>query len=511
MPLTFPTSGFFQSSGNAAAEFQENLRDAIVDFSCNLWSNFPGFISAGTNPVSSFGRGYMSSICRNRVTLPGLPPPPFTGGQCEGVLYNLNYREQAYNIGNCNLVTDQFSNVQVTGPVGQPFFQPSGTTAQTSCNGLSNDNVDLGSWRVPTQAGDVVLAGGVFSDPSGVASPPLSSVTEITLTRIDGLPDDCGDPRREYDSPDPTGDDLETTITINSPDGDSVNLNLIYNKITNEYNFPMGFKLDGVNISLGFSGLTFYGDTNFFAPGGGNDPPPPGSDGGNNGVDGDYTQVFIDQTYPTLPDFAVPQTKEETIDTLICEDGVINIIQEVIKAAPGSSSLLQIILGTVNSILEEICTEQAPAPLVGYPEYYGLKPGAGRPAIVYLYKTWDGSNYGASTYSSTVNEPSSSAVAEIETVAIPDKTIGTFIASITLLGGTRLRASGTTKLNAISNLNFLIGKVNTGILPPDLNDNIVVTEDTRLQEVDLVCRQIEYYPQGAAANRSATVVRVIDQ
>ncbi len=511
MPLTFPTSGFFQSSGNAAAEFQENLRDAIVDFSCNLWSNFPGFISAGTNPVSSFGRGYMSSICRNRVTLPGLPPPPFTGGQCTGVQYQVFYLREVYNITNCNKVGDAVENIIANGPIGQPFFIVTGNPATSSCNGLDNDPVELGGWFIPTGSGNIQVAGFVYRDPSGTANPPLSAITIQNIVRTDGLPDDCGDPRREYDSPEPTGDDLETTITINSPDGDSVNLNLIYNKITNEYNFPMGFKLDGVNISLGFSGLTFYGDTNFFAPGGGNDPPPPGSDGGNNGVDGDYTQVFIDQTYPTLPDFAVPQTKEETIDTLICEDGVINIIQEVIKAAPGSSSLLQIILGTVNSILEEICMEQAPAPLVGYPEYYGLKPGAGRPAIVYLYKTWDGSNYGASTYSSTVNEPSSSAVAEIDTVAIPDKTIGTFIASITLLGGTRLRASGTTKLNAISNLNFLIGKVNTGILPPDLNDNIVVTEDTRLQEVDLVCRQIEYYPQGAAANRSATVVRVIDQ
>lgn len=511
MPLFFSTESFFESSGNAAAEFQENLRDSIVGFSCSLWSSFPGFITNNKNPAASFARGYMNSVCQNRVPLPNLPPIPFTGGQCPGILYNLNYRDRTYNITNCNLVTDQFFSVQVTGPIGSPFFEPTGTTAQTSCNGLSNADVDLGAWKIPTQLGDVTLSSGVFNDPSNVANPPLSSVTEITVTRVDGLPDNCGDISQEYDSPQPTGQDLQTTIIINSPDGNDISMSLIYNQLSEEFNFPMGFKLDGVNITLDMSGLTIHGDQSYTSPNTGNNPEPPGYDGGNNGVDPPYLATFPDQPWPALPELSIPKQITDSLTSAICNEGTIESIEEIVETLPGVTLPFKAILKILVNILEEVCQEEDVQAVVGYPEYYSVKPGASRPAIVYLYKTYDGNSFGSSTYSSTVNEPSQAAIDEILTVNVPDKTIGTFVASISLISGTRLVASGQTNSSAIGNLQYLIGKVNPAILPPNFNDAIVVTEDKRLNVTDLVCRQIEYYPNGGGANRSPEIRRVIDQ
>ena len=511
MPVFYPTSSFFESSGNLASQFPEAVRDGIVDFSCSIWSNFPAFISNNKSPGASFARGYMNSICNGRVPLPSLPPPPFTGGQCPGVAYNFEYRRASYNIGTCVLNQDQTLTIQLTGPIGDPFHDPTGVVGTSSCNGLNNDPVELGNWLIPTGTGNVNIFSSAFNDPSGVANPPISFIEVISVTRVDGLPDNCGDPPSLYPPDQPTGNDLTTIIVVPVPGDIDLEFNLTYNQLSPTFNFPIGFKLNGVNVTLDFSGLTIHGDTSYNTFNFGNLPDPSGSDGGDNGVDGPYTEEYPDFNYPTLPEITNPEIKDSDIEYAVCNDGVITIVQAVIGLIPGQSAWINLALQVLSALVADVCEIENEAPLIGFPEYYGVKPGATRPAIVYLYKEWNGETYGASTYSSTVNQPSSSAVAEIPTVSIPDKTIGQFVASITLIGGTRLRASGISNPAAIANLEFLIGKVDPSILPNNYMQQIVVTEDTRLNTTALVCRQIEYYPTGAGANKSPTIRRVIDQ
>ena len=511
MPLFYPTESFFESSGNLAAEFPERIRDEVVGFACEIYEQFPDFVTNNKNPISSFSRGYMNSMCRGRINTPVLTPPTYTGGQCEGILYNINYRDRTYNVSNCNLVTDQDFTIQGTGALGEPYFFPTGQTVVTSCNGLSNATVEQGEWRLPTGSGDIVLSGGVFNDPSGQASPPLSEAIINAVSRVDGLPDDCGDPPSLYPPTNPTSNDLTKVVVVPVFNDVDLNFDLTYNQMSPEFNFPMAFKLNGVNVTLDFSGLTIYGDASYTNPNTNNTPQVPGYDGGNDGVGGDYTRLFPDFNFPTLPGFTVPEQVQDTLETALCTDGVIEVIDNVIDIIPGVSPVFKLVLGLLVQILGEICQEEDVPPVIGFPEYYGVKPGAGRPAIVYIYKEYDGTNYGASTYSSTVNQPRQTAIDEIPTVNIPDKTIGTFVASIQCIGGTRLRASGETKSGAEANLNFLLSKVDPAIIPVDTQDQIVVTEDGRLDVKTLVCRQIEYYPLGASANTTASIRRTIDQ
>lgn len=511
MTLKFPPESFFETSGNVAAQFSESVRDSIVDFACDLWSNYPAYISNNKSPAASFSRGFMNSICQGRVTLPTLDPIPFSGGQCPGVLYDFTYVRGAYNISSCVLSESGPFTLQFVGPLGRPFHNPTGVTATTSCNGLSNATVELGNWLISTGAGDANLLSSAFNDPTGTADPPLSYINVLSVVRADGLPDNCGDLESGYDSPMPTGQDLTTNITVNVADNQDLTFNVTYNQLSPEFNFPIGFKMNGVNITLDMSGLTIYGDKTYERPGNNNDPAPPGNDGGDNGVDPPYDTEFPEFSYPVLPEFSLPEVVSETFDTAICDEGTITIIQEIVKTIPGISPPIRLLLEILVAILTELCEFEGGDAIVGFPEYYGVKPGAGRPAIVYLYKTWDGTNYGASTYSSTVNQPSQAAIDEIPTVVVPNKTIGTFVSSITMLGGTRLRASGDTKASSLVNVNYLISKADSSIVPPNVQDQIVTTEDTRLNVTALVCRQIEYYPNGAGASKTASIKRVIDQ
>lgn len=534
MPLRFPTETFFTSSGNAAAQFQEAVRDGIADFACSLWAGFPGFITNNKNPVSSFARGYMNSICQNRVTLPTMSPAPFTGGQCPGVNYKIlaSCQVEYWTWNNFTFAkeTDVFPSKDTSqnfpnlvGPISEVYWQsdppcPSVDPDQTDCTyGGRVMRVyvrhagGLASFQGALYTGGPFTGAVISTNSQKFLRRDTITNQNFVISRLDGQPDNCGDAGPRYDPTPPTTVDLSTTIIINSQDGDNLNLNLTYNQLSNEFNFPMGFKFEGVNVTLDFSGITIYGDESYTTPNNGNEPLPPGTDGGDNGIDGPYVETYPEQPWPVLPEFTLPKATQETFETAVCNEGVISLVNEVAISLPGLAPPLRIILSILVALLEEICTTEQVEAIVGFPEYYGVKPGAERPAIVYLYKTWDGTNYGASTYSATVNNPSTSAVAEIETVQIPNKTIGTFIASITLTNGTRLRASGSSKPNAIANLNFLIGKADPAILPANLTASTVVTEDTRLNVVDLVCRQIEYYPNGAGANKTPSIRRVIDQ
>ena len=510
MTFTFPLSSFFESSGNQAATFGEELRDGIVTFACGIWSAYPDFITEGTLPAQSFARGFMNQACS--PIQPAVPAPTmgFTGGQCVDVLYNVDVQVVLRNtVGACPITTNTTVTVQVLGPISgveKVVTNPNSTTA--TCFSASPYPVDQVTYNVVGNSTAQVVTNA--PDGRGVPTTPLSTVDILGVSRVDGMPDNCGNPPIGYPPTNPTSQDLTTIINIVNLDGLNNSYEIVYNKISNNYNFPLGFKVNGINVTLDFGGLTFHGPADITQPTSGNDPLPPGSDGGEDGVGGNNDTVYDFQDYLIFPSFSVPDVLDKELEYLICTDGVIETITTIIKTIPSYSPTLDLLVDLIGAILTELCDIMDVEPTVGLPDYYGLKPGVDRPAIVYLYKEFINGTWDASTYSSTVSNPSAAAVAAINTITVPDKTMGTIVKSIALNDGGKIKVSGNTEMEAQTNFNFLINQVDSSFLPTDVAGSTITTTYQSLQIKTVKCRQIEYYPTGKQAGVSPFIRRVID-
>lgn len=495
MSLNYRVEEFFESSGNAAAVFNENLRDGIINFSCNLWSQFPGWLTEGSQPLSSFARGFMNQMCSPVQPAVPIPSSPFQGGQCSGVNYNVIY------------TFEYESNFNPGVPVSvnqQPFTLIDGAITE-----LSATQINARQFQYNATFADGTETAQVIGGMTPINTTILPTGRFWTIVRPDGLPDNCGNPNEDYGSPMPLTNDLKTIITVTNLDGTDNNYDLVYNQINNNYNFPMGFKLGGTNVTLDLSGLTIHGAPQVTAPTSGNDVPPPGSDGGDNGIGDNNDTLYPEVGYPVLPELVTQTTAEETIEYLVCTAGVISTVSELLKLAPGTSPWLNLIVDLIDAITTELCDMGTSEAIVGLPEYYGLRPGVERPAIVYLYKEYINGTWDASTYSSTVNNPSPAAVAAINTVVVPDKTMGIWVTSLNLTDGSRIKASGDTTTESQSVFNFLLNQVDPAFIPADVPGSTVVSSYPALQTKTVKCRQIEYYPNGKQAGVSPSIRRVI--
>ena len=144
------------------------------------------------------------------------------------------------------------------------------------------------------------------------------------------------------------------------------------------------------------------------------------------------------------------------------------------------------------------------------PEYYGLRPGAERPAIVYLWKEYDGSTWSKSTWSSTVQHPTQQAIDDINNLTSFTKQTGTNVRAIKLTDGSLIKATGLTPEIAETNFNFLLGQVLPQFIPADEAIRTTTTVQLGIDERTLTLRQIEYYPDGAGANKNPTIRRVLN-
>lgn len=501
MPIRFPASEFFQSSGNASAAFGEQLRDGVVTFACGLWSSFPDFYTQSTLPVNSFARGYMNQVCSPIQPPVPAPTSPFVGGQCPGVVYDI-----AGTFGNGNQVYGppgaiRTFNASVQGPVGglqENFFLQ-----------VVGNMGNLNTVRDDLTNGQVNMTDVFVTNPNVTVIYALPGTSQITsVTRVDGMPDNCGDPEVRYYSPTPTSNDLNTTINIVNLDGVDNSFEIQYIQLSNQYNFPMNFKVNGINVSLDLGGLNFYAPDGFGSPSGSNDVPPPGSDEGDDGAGGTITKTYPENEYPVAPDSPVPRSVLDIIEYVVCDEGVISTVQESLKIAVGFEPIFVLIIDILTQILTDLC--ETPEASLGLPEYYGLRPGVDRPAIVYLWKILTDGKWGASTYSSTVHHPTTQAIADIETLGNIQKTTGTFKTLMRLTDGSTIKATGSTQAQSQTNFDFLLNYTDTAFIPPDINAATIKEEDTRIQVKTLTLRQIEYYPQGKKDNVEPTIKRVIN-
>lgn len=512
MSLKFPVSEFFEQSGNNAALFNEQLRDLTVTFACSLWSNYPAFITEGTNPVSSFSRGFMNQVCS--PIQPPLAPPslPFFGAQCPTAYFwqpsfrvSRPYASLGLSIGDSLEVQ---AVTTVIGPIDSTtygaFNQNQFVTGFTTSGGSDSGNNSFEFSNIP------VLWGVDDPNDSEGFGIFISEVLVDSFTRVDGLPDNCGSLPSNYPSNPPSSNDLTADIVIVNLDGVDNVYTIVYNKISNQYNFPMGFKINGVNAILDLSGLTIFGAPEVIQPNSGNDVPVPGSDGGDDGAGGENDETYPGNEYPVIPDLTVPTVVDKLVEYVVCNDGAIESVSDTLKLVTATVPYASLVIDILTNVVTDVCEIGDAEPVVGLPEYYGLKPGARRPAIVYLYKEFLNDVWQKSTYSSTVSNPSSAAIAAISTVNVDDKTMGSFVYSLALTDGSRIKTSGDTEANAATNFNFLLNQVDAPFVPPDVVDCITISEYPKLQVKTVKCRQIEYYPSGKAAGVSPMIRRVID-
>jgi hypothetical protein len=514
MGFRYDTSTFFESSGSASAQFGEALRDGVVTFACGIWANFPDYIAQGTNPGSSWARGYMNTVCA--PIQPPLPPPdsPFMGGQCCDAQYDVTVQYEFRRCAGDVVVGGNTSTFSVTGQiiglVLHPCIQSPGLTCldieYRDCQGDTFYETVFSTTREIAES-DCTGVGGTHPDADKIN--PGTSTYDITgVVRTDGMPDDCGNPGAGYNSPEPTSDDLRDTFVINVNDGLDLDVDIAFNKNETNYNFPMFFKVNGVNVSLDLGGINFYGNPGGGGSGGGNDSPPPGSDGGEDGAGGSNDKIYDENEYVVAPDFVVPEQVSLLIEYLLCNEGVQELVSETIKVGAGYNPLIVIIIDILKSLVEDVCTTETPT--VGLPEYYYLRPGAERPAIVFLWKEYENDAWQNTTFASTVTHPSDAAIENIADLVSFPKKIGKYRQQITLIDGSKIMATGETATEADINFQFLLSRVNPVFLPANVGIATTTGYDERFTIRQVYLRQIEYYPFGKGANITPEIRRLLE-
>lgn len=132
--------------------------------------------------------GFWYSLLCNRQPPPP-PPPPFPGGQCDGVGYRVEVDNARYTVG-CVRASDLTGSVDVWGPIlavrlvpADPLPSNKQHRLLVDCRGKFSDPIG------PIQTVDAGSRSNLTSQDC-----PSPFITDIRVIRLDGNPDNCGDP-----------------------------------------------------------------------------------------------------------------------------------------------------------------------------------------------------------------------------------------------------------------------------------------------------------------------------
>lgn len=231
----------FSGAGDFINEFSPTLRGVELP---------AGALPSAVGAAGSF----LLSCDPDEGPYPPFPPgsPGFTGGQCNGVEYRVEYT-----------ISDTQSYVEThIGPIGAPqlvFDGPNNFTGP--CRG------EFYGWTFSTGAGTqrLNLLGSTQRD--GNSAPECADTllrpTAFAVFRTDGLPDDCGDapgsegPRSQPETltyTDPNGNEQNdpVTITIGDPYFTSDGGSFVPVTITGpDYEFPVDVPINGDEPTIG--------------------------------------------------------------------------------------------------------------------------------------------------------------------------------------------------------------------------------------------------------------------
>lgn len=171
---------------------------------------------AARRAIPNFWR---NALCDTPGPVPN--PPPFTGGQCQarynysGVLNNFRFSP------GCEAIASPFSGGPVWGPLSTSVRSEI-TTNNLKTNIVRVNHFGTGSFpqSIPDFT-DIRFASSSRDCPDGV-------LVSFNPSRVDGLPDNCGDPDPTYRELEPSDVTINQDITYNSAGGVSITIPVIF-------------------------------------------------------------------------------------------------------------------------------------------------------------------------------------------------------------------------------------------------------------------------------------------
>lgn len=253
MPL-FNFDGLNSEQGTNTANGLRNVANAAADLVCDMYQNAPTGVVPSFGDgigIGAFTQGMLDSLCRPRGKEPPPPARPFEGGQCSGVLYNVNVTYKSLEFAETTTV------IQAMGPIG-PAVE---TTV---------DDPPFTRFTVKFSSG-----GGPISIIQGATKPGFGRINSVT--RADGGTDNCGSPPIAYPTRPPVASDYQRTSPVGFG-GPTVNVPVVIipTLIKPEFNFrpEINVNVGGLTVNITPDGIDVFLPPNPVLP----TPIPPGGD-----------------------------------------------------------------------------------------------------------------------------------------------------------------------------------------------------------------------------------------
>ena len=202
------------------ATFEESLPDVIRNAFCTYLDTFEGFIgNLAANPFTPFARIPLTTtrwaqrwVCNREP--PEYSNPPFTGGQCPNIEYDVTVDFTLTNTSGFTIAGP--NTVRVLGPVNglvivQPVT-PGGENMQLRVLARPITDPSL-EFTVVTAAS----AGAPWEGPFSIQS----------IVRVDGLPDNCGNPNPDLPGNPEPSPEIPVDVPYDDADGNPITVPIV--------------------------------------------------------------------------------------------------------------------------------------------------------------------------------------------------------------------------------------------------------------------------------------------
>lgn len=275
-PSNYSINDYRKDIADPNPSLKARLVDSGVNAICLIHKNTPAAWLA--DQLTNDGKVapehiLLDDLCRPRNQVPPDPVPPFSGGQCDAVSYDVTLRIKHWIGGDSTTGavsrTDTYST-QVYGAVGGAGLVNPGQWTNGNVSGAGFGNVRM-SCRGTTN-GAVQPAGSY--DVLGTSDNSFISIEGISVVRSNGQPDTCGDPPAKYPPALPSPGDLVTNPVIAITPTLSIPVRV---EVKPTFKFDptviapiVYFNVGGVDVHLDLGGFTlsptFNNNTNITSP-----------------------------------------------------------------------------------------------------------------------------------------------------------------------------------------------------------------------------------------------------
>ena len=238
-----------ENLGSGTADFADKVGEGVRGFACDIWYNFPDYVTNGGFITNSFARGFMQNLCRDK-NLPPPPNTPFDGGQCTGVRYGVSYQTAVISNGTLSgwSATVQTSAVVIIGAI---------QSAKLYVDNIQDEDLEHWSFDGQGEPPSLNTRNKVYRldvvDSQGLKQVSLGTrfgTRVVGFYRYDGQPDTCGDLPVTYP---PTSPPLVPGTDISITVDDDTTINLPVTVILDDrgsFSFPLSFVVGNYESSV---------------------------------------------------------------------------------------------------------------------------------------------------------------------------------------------------------------------------------------------------------------------